>query len=215
MMLDELRRANPVPEPLAVEGAALYAQITTLPADPRLLRRSPLRRRGVVVAVAIAAAAIIASTAYGVSSWLGTSVKPPVTLREYHEAQSDLTLPPGYDWPTLHVDPNSVTSLGGGGAQAVMIALSDWECYWVSAIASGDVPAQQHAHAALDTLLRDNATIAPDGASENWSPPAQPHRPMVAFADDGGYQYKQRMYAEAADGKPQLLQQSCIANGVG
>jgi hypothetical protein len=35
----------------------------------------------------------------------------------------------------------------------------------------------------------------------------------MVFADDGGYQFKQRAYAEAADGKPKLLEESCRANG--
>jgi hypothetical protein len=35
----------------------------------------------------------------------------------------------------------------------------------------------------------------------------------MVFADDGGYQFKQRAYAEAAAGNPRLLQQSCRANG--
>ena len=95
---------------------------------------------------------------------------------------------------------------------AVMIAMGSWECYWVDAIKSGDQQAQQQAHAELDSLLADHAVIAPAGASENWSPTGHPF-PVVAFADDGGYQDKQKMYADAAAGHPKSLSQSCRANG--
>ena len=37
--------------------------------------------------------------------------------------------------------------------------------------------------------------------------------PVAVFADDGGYQFKMRMYADAAAGHPQELIQSCRANG--
>ena len=37
--------------------------------------------------------------------------------------------------------------------------------------------------------------------------------PVAAFADDGGYQMKQAMYADAAAGHPHSLIQSCRANG--
>ena len=59
--------------------------------------------------------------------------------------------------------------------------------------------------------MTNHVVIAPKGASENWSPP-QTGVPTATYADDGGYQYKQRAYAEAAAGNPQLLEQSCRAN---
>ena len=90
--------------------------------------------------------------------------------------------------------------------------MSSWECYWVDAIRNGDEQAQQQSHAELTSLLRDHVVIAPPGASENWAPTGHAF-PVAAFADDGGYQYKQTMYADAADGRPKLLIQSCRANG--
>jgi hypothetical protein len=93
-----------------------------------------------------------------------------------------------------------------------MIAIGSWECFWVDAIESGDQKAQQQAHAELKSLLHDHAVIAPAGASENWAPTGHAF-PVVAFADDGGYQYKEAMYAEAAAGQPKNLIQSCAANG--
>ncbi len=123
-----------------------------------------------------------------------------------------LTLPPGATWPDLNIPANSVTTRGGGGAYAVMIAMGSWECYWADAIRSGDDQAQQQSHAALTSLLHDHAVIAPAGASENWAPTGHAF-PVVAFADDGGYQYKEKIWAQAAAGNPQNLIQSCKANG--
>ena len=211
--LDYLRRLNPVPQAASVDGAELFEQITSLPQDERpTAGRSPNRRRVALVAVALAATAILATTAFAVANWFGDVVKPAVTKQEYKTAQSELTLPPGVTWPELNVDPNSVTSRGGGGSSAVMIAMGSWECYWADAIRSGDEQAQQRAHAELNSLFANHVVIAPAGASENWFPTGHPF-PVVAFADDGGYQYKQQMYADAAAGRPKQLFQSCRANG--
>jgi hypothetical protein len=211
--LDYLRRLNPVPQAASVDGAELFEQITSLPQDERpTARRSPNRRRVALVAVALAATAILATTAFAVANWFGDVVKPAVTKQEYKTAQSELTLPPGVTWPELNVDPNSVTSRGGGGSSAVMVAMGSWECYWADAIKSGDEQAQQRAHAELKSLFANHVVIAPAGASENWFPTGHAF-PVVAFADDGGYQYKQQMYADAAAGRPKQLFQSCRANG--
>jgi hypothetical protein len=209
MTMDQLTAANPVPSVPVLDDRALFERIVARPQER--LRRVPRKRTAIVLA--FAAAAIVASTTYGVSSWLA-AVKPPVTLREYSAAQRYLTLPPGYTWPVLHVESNSVTSPGAGGGHAVTVAMVDWECYWVSAIRSHDTTAQERAHAELNTLLRDNTVVAPSGASENWSPPVDRRRPVQVFADDGGYQYKERMYADAAVGDPTQLVQSCDVNGI-
>jgi hypothetical protein len=208
-----LRRMNPVPEAASVDGAELYDRITTLPRDELLrTRRSPYRRRVALVAVGLVVVALLATTALAISGWFGDVVKPPVTRQEYRNAQDELTLPPGATWPELNVDPNSVTSRGGGGSSAVMIAMGSWECYWADAIKSGDEQAQQRAHAELNSLFANHVVIAPAGASENWFPTGHAF-PVVAFADDGGYEYKQQMYADAAAGRPKTLFQSCRANG--
>jgi hypothetical protein len=208
-----LRRMNPVPEAVSVDGAELFDRITSLPqAERPVARRASHRRRLALAAVALVVMALLATTAFAISGWFGDVVKPPVTKQEYRNAQDVLALPPGATWPKLNVEPNSVTSRGGGGAYAVMIAMGSWECYWVDAIKGGDQQGQQQAHAELDSLLADHAVIAPAGASENWAPTGHPF-PVVAFADDGGYQYKQQMYADAAAGKPHDLIQSCRANG--
>jgi metallophosphoesterase superfamily enzyme len=93
-----------------------------------------------------------------------------------------------------------------------MITMGSWECYWVDAIKSGDQQAQQQAHAELNSLLHDHVVIAPAGVSENWFPTGHAF-PVVAFANDGGYQFKQEMYAKAAAGDSEDLVQSCRANG--
>jgi hypothetical protein len=211
--LTYLRRMNPVPEAASLDGAELYNRITSLPRDERPVpRRSPASRRVALVAVGLAVMALLATTAFAVANWFGDVVKPPVTRQEYRNAQDELTLPPGATWPELNVDPNSVTSRGGGGSYAVMIAMGSWECYWADAIKSGDEQAQQRAHAELNSLLANHVVIAPAGASENWFPTGHAF-PVVAFADDGGYQHKQQMYADAAAGRPKTLFQSCRANG--
>ena len=209
-----LRRMNPLPQPAPVDGADLYDRITALPPDERLTaRRSGHRRRIALAAVALATMALLATTAFALSGWFGDVVKPAVTKQEYKAAQGELTLPPGTTWPSLHVDPNSVTGRGAGGGHAVLVAMTAWECYWVGAIRSGDQGGQQQAETTLNGFLKNNVLIAPAGASENWTPPNPPNVPFVVFADDGGVQYKQAMYADAAAGNPHELIQSCRANG--
>jgi hypothetical protein len=210
-----LRRANPVPEPAVADAGDLFARITDRAPDRRLRRRSPQRRRMLVAAVAIVAVALLASTAFAISSWLGDSVKPDVTKQEYREAQAELTLPPGYRWPRLHVDANSVTGRGAGGGHAVLIAQNDWECYWAHAIRSGDERAGRRAHSVLEGLVANNMLVAPVGAPENWVPQDPPDRPFVVFAADGGLEWIRESYTLAAAGHPQRLIQSCRANAPG
>jgi hypothetical protein len=209
-----LRRANPVPEPASVDRADLFARIVALPPDSRLQgRRSPYQRRVLVVALSLAVMALLASTAFAVSNWIiAGAVKPPVTKREYRVAQNELTLPPGYSWPKLHIPLDTVTAPGAGGAHAVVAAQNAWQCYWVKALRSGDTAAQQRAVKELNALLDQHVIVAPANASENWSPPNPPKGPYAVFADDGGLQWERETYAQAAAGHPQRLIQSCRAN---
>jgi hypothetical protein len=132
---------------------------------------------------------------------------------EFAKAESKLSLPPGYTWPKLNFPSDSVTSRGAGGSRAVTISQAAWECYWVQAIHDRDIAGERRARATLSDLMTNHIVVAPTGASENWSPP-QSQTPTATFADDGGYQFKQKMYAEAAAGDPQLLEQSCRANAL-
>jgi hypothetical protein len=211
-----LRRANPAPVDVDIEAPDLYAQIVRTPPDTRLAgpQRS-LRRPTLVVALVIVVLAALASTAFALSNWFGDAVKPPVTEREYRAAQHELALPPGYRWPALPIEANTVTSRGAGGGHAVLVAQNDWECYWVDAIRRGDVASQSRAQRVLDTLLLRNVIVAPPGAPENWTPPDPPDRPFVVFAHDGGYDWKRATYALAAAGKTERLRQSCTANAAG
>ena len=61
-------------------------------------------------------------------------------------------------------------------------------------------------------LAAHNVVVAPKNASENWTPPNPPKTPYAVFADDGGYQWLQKAYADAAAGHPQNLTDSCRAN---
>jgi len=197
-VMARLRAANPYPGPAPI-------------VQPRATAR--YKRPVAVVALALIAVAVLASTAFAVSQWIGNDVvKPDVTLAEYRAAQHQLPLPPGYRWPKLHVQRNSVTSRGGGGGYAVLNAEIAWDCYWVAAIRSGDTAAQQSAHAQVNDLLRNNILVAPVGAPEGWIPPNPPNRPYAVFAHDGGYEWLRHTYALAAAGHPARLAQRCIAN---
>ena len=215
-ILLRLRRANPAPRTRPEDASVLYAQIVGGALDPRLARRdAPYRRPAIVIVVALLVVVALASTALALSNWLGDAVKPPVTQQEYRAAQHELRLPPGYRWPVLQIESNSVTGRGAGGGHAVLIAQNDWECYWVDAIRRGDTAAQRRARNELAMLMTRNAIVAPPGASENWTPPNPPNRPFVTFAHDGGYAWKRETYALAAAGKPARLEQSCVANAAG
>ena len=211
-----LRRANPVPRVAVRDDADLFARITALPRDRSLSARRwrlLLHRRAVVFAL-IAVAAVLASTAFAVSRLIGADlVKPPVTKQEYLAAQKLLTLPPGVDWPRFQMPPaNSVTTRGGGGGQAVLIAQNAWECYWVQALRNGNAAAAQRAHNELNVLLANNILEAPAGAWENWTPDPLPQVPFIAFSHNGGLDSVRAMYRQAAAGDPTNLAQSCRAN---
>jgi hypothetical protein len=211
-VLARLRAANPYPNVAPTEADALFERIVALPRSMHEPRRR-FRRPVLVLAVALLAVAVLASTAFAISQWLGGDVvKPDVTLAEYEAAQRELTVPPGYRWPALNVDPNSVTTRGGGGGYAVVNAEIAWDCYWVDAIRRRDVAAQRQAHAQLESLLRNNILVAPAGAPEGWIPPDPPAQPFAVFARDGGYEWLQQTVALAAAGHPQRLAQRCAAN---
>ncbi|HEX5467898.1 MAG TPA: hypothetical protein VFW80_02500 [Gaiellaceae bacterium] len=213
LTLQRLRAANPAPPATTVDTNALFSRITNETPEA-LTDRAPRRRRRVLVlALAVLVLAVLASTAPAISNWIGDVIGPSEVSSEYAAAQKELTLPPGYSWPDDNFPSNSVTSRGAGGSLAVMTAMGAWECYWVKAIRDGDTREQRDAHAALLNLLANHVVVAPKGASENWAPPQASETPTAAFADDGGYEYKQRMYAAAAAGDSKLLAQSCRANG--
>ena len=212
-----LRRANPVPETPAGDVSDLFSRITALPQDSdgsSRPKRPTRRRRAVILVLAVGIAALLASTAFAISQLIGGDVvRPPVTRQEYLDAQKQLVLPPGVAWPTFNMPPaNSVTTRGGGGGQAVLTAMNNWECYWVDAIHRGDSAAGQEAHAQLDRLLETNVYQAPEGASEGWVPSPFPSQPFVAFAHDGGLDWIRNNYVQAAAGHPRGLEQSCRAN---
>jgi hypothetical protein len=212
--LQRLRAANQFPVATTADADLLFDRIVVAPPDRRLARRPRRRPRPVLVLVAaVVACGLLASAAYAISGWLGHIIDGPTVKAEYAAAQKQLTMPPGYAWPPLHWPKNAVTSRGGGGAMAVFVDQDAWECYWVDAIHSGDPAAQLRAKDALDDLMANHIVVAPAGAPEDYTPPQSSETPTGAFADDGGYQYKQRTYADAAAGKPKLLEESCIANG--
>ncbi|HEY1512105.1 MAG TPA: hypothetical protein VGF66_00015 [Gaiellaceae bacterium] len=210
--LTRLRAANPVADASTIDDEALFERIVELPTETA--RRRPRRKpRMLVLVAATFVAAVAASTAYALTHWVFPDVvHAPVSRAEYERAQTILELPPGYTWPAIDFRADTVMLRGGGGSMAVSIDQSAWECYWAGAIHRGDAAAATHAHAVLDDLMKNRISIAPQGAPENWGP-TNATFPWLVYADDGGYQYKQRIYAEAAAGKPAGLEQSCRANG--
>jgi hypothetical protein len=217
--ITRLREANPVRSTTGADAQVLFEAITAAPADPRFTARHSTRRshrrRAVTLALVAALMALLASTAYAAYRELYSAplVDPKVTKQEYENATHQLPLPPGKSWPDFHIAPNTVTSQGGGGSQAVNVSQHAWECYWVDAIRSGDVAAQQHAHAELQAILDHNVFVAPQGASESWAPQPTPKAPYAVYAPDGGFEFVQQMYDMAAAGQPERLMQSCVANG--
>jgi hypothetical protein len=209
--LDRLRRANRFSPASLVDADVLFDRITLASIDHRLRTSRRYRKPMLVFAVALAVVAVLASTALALSGWIGDIIGPTEVNSEFAKAESKLSLPSGYTWPKFNFPTDSVTSRGAGGSFAVNMAQTAWECYWVQSIRDGDLAGRQRARAVLTDLMTNHIVVAPKGASENWSPPPT-GTPMATYADDGGYQYKQRMYAEAAAGHPQLLAQSCRAN---
>ncbi|MGN6796709.1 MAG: hypothetical protein ACTHKS_01015 [Gaiellaceae bacterium] len=209
--LTRLRAANPVARGQIGAGDELFDRIVALPREGA--PRRAVRRPVLVLAATLLVAALAASTAYSLSHWVFADVvRAPVSHAEYLRAQTILNLPPGYTWPDLTFRSDTVMNRGGGGSMAVSIDQEAWECYWVGAIKRGDTAAADHAHRVLDDLMKNRISIAPEGAPENWAPEGVTF-PHLVYADDGGYQHKQRMYADAAAGKPAQLEQSCRANG--
>jgi hypothetical protein len=212
MTLARLRAANPVVQAPTRGDDALFDRIVSLPAEaPR--QRPRTSRRMLALAVVTFVAVVVASTAYGLSHWVfAPVVHAPVSRAEYKRAQTILELPPGYTWPTIDFRADTVMARGGGGSMAVSIDQSAWECYWAEAIERGDAAEATRAHGVLDDLMTNRISIAPRGAPENWAPENATF-PHLVYADDGGYQFKQRIYADAAAGRPAGLEQSCRANG--
>jgi len=206
----------------AIDRDALFAQIVATPQDqeqPQISRCG--RRRLLIGCIALAALCLTAGTAFAVTGFnlFGwhtdtTIVKSPREWRRlYYDATRQLTLPPGEHWPDRTLPPNTVTSRTQPGGEAVAIAQTAWECYWVDAIHHGDAAAGRQANAALDDLLAHHVVVAPPGSPENVAPPAGTKPPFAIFASDGGIQYTRQMYRDAANGHPATLIQSCRANG--
>lgn len=214
--LNRLSAANPFQATAAADAEALFDRIVLTPPDGRLVGAARRNRRPALVLVtAVVVCGLLASGAYAISSLFGGAIGGATVKSEYLQAQKQLKLPPGYTWPKFHWPRHTVTSFGAGGGLAVSADQGAWECYWVDAIHTGDAAAGRRAQAALDDLMTNHSVVAPAGASENWSPPHTGDSPLQVFADDGGYQYKQHIYADAAAGKPQQLEQSCRLNGPG
>ena len=216
-ILDRIRAADPVPGARSAENTGLFAQITSLPPDPRLERWTRRHRRLVLaLAAAFGALVLLSSTALALNEWVlfgAEGVSPQVTKSEYLNAQKQLSLPPGYSWPAFSWPANTRTGPGGGGSMAVEIAITSWEHYWVKAIQSGDTSAQKRAHDELTLQADNNVIVAPSDLPENGGKPQNPPKgPYAVYASDGGLQSMRKAWDQAADGNPQDLIEICRAN---
>src|SRR3954453_19563463 len=95
--LRRLRAANPVRAAAAADAEALFDRITSVPPDAQRARPSQRHRRALVLAVALLIVAVVASTAPAISNWIGDTIGSSEVTSEYADAQSRLSLPPGYD----------------------------------------------------------------------------------------------------------------------
>jgi hypothetical protein len=219
--MERLRNAAPAaPSPIR-DRDAVFAGIVAGQRDPAVATRirlsRPARRKLTIVLVALAIAALTAATALG-TNFLGwhdeTAIidSPQQWETLYRAATRELTLPPGQSWPHRTLAPHTVTGMSQPGGEAVAISRARWECYWGSAIRSGDTAAQTRAQAALADINANHTLVAPDGSSENVAAPSNIKGPYEIFANDGGIQFVKTMYADAAAGRPAMLFQSCRAN---
>ncbi len=221
--IERLRNAAPAARSQTIDRDALFAAIVARPQDAAAGAGRPPRRasrRRLAIALVIAAlAGLTTATAFatGILSWhdvkpaeLVTSPKQWQAL--YTAATRKLTLPPGQTWPHRTLPPNTITGMSEPGGVAVATSRVRWECYWGAAIRSNDVSAQRQAQAVLADLNRNHTLVAPAGSSENVAPPSNLHGPFEIFANDGGFQYVTKIYADAAAGQPAKLFQSCRAN---
>jgi len=218
--MDRLRASRPASVPIEADREALFDRIVATPPSGASARPPRRRRKLVLIAAVGLAVTLTAGTAVAVSTNLfgwhtdNTFIKDPRVWRKlYRDATHQLTLPPGEHWPDRTLPPNTVTSRTQPGGEAVAIAQTAWECYWVDAIHHGDAAAGRQANAALDDLLAHHVVVAPPGSPENVAPPAGTKPPFAIFASEGGIQYIRKMYRDAADGHPATLIQSCRANG--
>jgi hypothetical protein len=216
-----LRRANPVPQAPAGDHSDLFARITASPGDPRLTEaapRRPLLQRGraIVLMLALGLAALLASTAFAISQWnrgrrrSAARDEPGVPRR----AEAVDPAPGGRLAEVQHAGLNTLTSRGGGGGTAVLIAQNAWECYWARAIRNGDRAGGARAQAELNKLLADNILVAPIRAPEVGF-----RRLCRRFSSrssrttaDGGLNWVRASYKQAAAGDPRNLIASCRAN---
>ncbi|MDX6549513.1 MAG: hypothetical protein QOJ31_197 [Gaiellales bacterium] len=218
---ERLQNAAPAAPTPVLDRDAVFAAIVAQPGDlvvtsnPRRSRSS--RRKLTIALVVVALAALTTATAFatGAIGWHDETAivqKPQQWEALYRAATNRLTLPPGETWPQRTLPPNTITGMSEPGGMAVAISRVRWECYWGNAIRSGNTGAQARSQAALADINANHTLVAPDGSSENVAPPANLQGPFEIFADDGGIQFVTKMYADAADGKPAMLFQSCRVN---
>jgi len=220
--MERLRNAAPAAASPVLDREALFASIVARPGDPalatRVRRPRSTRRKLTIAAIVIAIAALTAGTALatGFLGWHDETAiiqKPHRWQALYRAATRKLTLPPGETWPDRTLPPHTITGISQPSGVAVFISQLRWECYWGEAIRSNDGAGQRLAQAALADIVANHVLVAPAGSSENVAPPSNLNGgPFEIYADDGGFQFVKKAYADAAAGKPAMLFQICRIN---
>ena len=215
-----LRRANPVPETPAAGNNDLFDRITALPQEAPVgeRREGPTRRqrRGLVLVLAAVIAALLASTAFAISQWLGGDVvEPPVTRQEYFDAQKQLVLPPGVRLAEarrrsrrqLRDDPRRRRRPGGPHRDER-----------VGVLLGGRDPSRATPRRGSEHTTNSTASSRPTcsrlrrAPRRTGCPRLFPTVPFATFAHDGGLDWIREGYDRAAAGHPGRVAQSCRAN---
>jgi hypothetical protein len=164
-------------------------------------------------ASAVAVVVLVVSTEFAATGrTAGEIVTASAAQAEYAQAQRLLRLPPGYTWPPMTFPyANSVTSLGAGGEDAVLVSQTAWDCYRSNAIRDRDREASSEAHAVIDDLLAHHFVLEPTGAPEGWRPSIAPPFPWAGTFRQG-YDWMVANEEEATRGDISGLASSCRAN---
>lgn len=187
---------------LAPIKAALMSAIATRQTTPA--HRSKKRRR--LLAGGAVAFAVIAMAGYTIAShWVGNSAFQDA----YRQAQSQLALPPGATWNTIHIPADVRVSTNQGASTAVSIATTKWACYWATAIGQNDSAHERQSAAAFGSLIKNNWVEAPTQSDENAT---VPNDHPVATGDPSTIRSLRREYRQGLAGNAHTLHQDCKAN---
>jgi hypothetical protein len=198
-LMTRLRAADPAPAEHDANDDALLAQILASDRGAPAPRRRTRRRR-VLILVPVAAL-LVAGAAFAGLKVVGGGASTANQVRDdYAVVTKSIPLPPGYRWPGLNLEDDSVY----GNPAALVYAAGQAECAWwdawLVARAHGDRTAQD---AALRGSIHNLAISPrhPEGASEN-----------VGGLDSGTVAYRQRLIRSARADNPTPIRRELKLN---